>query len=605
MFRNKYEQDPSTVQVARGVELLNRGDRTQLQFLNDFALENAVLSVGSYNYTQTDSSGSSLAIPNVPLDVAAFGETALVYSALIGKAPSREEVARLTLTPQYEVRPMEERSRMIMEMPEFASRYGLAMPEVSFIGVPNGKIFETNVNHTLSLEAVSLGGDNLGGTLDDGDIRVVEFYLNGDLNATLDDPNSPDGYFYMFTLDSSLPSGEYHVEVVAEDVNGLRSRVERWITVAHEDDPKIELVSPEIGSILYHDKTYDFSFTADTNVTAYLEVDGRIPWRGRLGFDGTGLPLDESNITISDGTGRSITFEFDSNESASDTQIDGPITISQVGPGLDLDASSYYRGTEYREYLIEIDGKTPNTTFRWSIDGGLSFNEEKVEVPSTPGIYSLSAGVIIDFDDFSSSSNFALGDRWKIKAYPVNQMVEVAKIGTFNDRLATTKRNLIEAINRARNEGKLAIYARDMENSNIGGFPMQSLNRRSIELIHDGSYAVREAIGITESNASSSSPNSYMIGDEILGLVSANGTEGNLTLDLKDLSALKPVMELRVVGFSANGTASYSEPRYFAIRDGDRLYAEMIDPLEEKREGRQSNHPFNRVYQSQWNFGRQ
>ena len=148
------------------------------------------------------------------------------------------------------------------------------MPEVSFIGVPNGKIFETNVNHTLSLEAVSLGGDNLGGTLDDGDIRVVEFYLNGDLNATLDDPNSPDGYFYMFTLDSSLPSGEYHVEVVAEDVNGLRSRVERWITVAHEDDPKM-MVSPEIGSILYHDKTYDFSFTADTNVTAYLEVDGR------------------------------------------------------------------------------------------------------------------------------------------------------------------------------------------------------------------------------------------------------------------------------------------------------------------------------------------
>ena len=89
LFRNKYEQDPSTVQVARGVELLNRGDRTQLQFLNDFALENAVLSVGSYNYTQTDSNGSSLAIPNVPLDVAAFGETALIYSALIGKAPRK------------------------------------------------------------------------------------------------------------------------------------------------------------------------------------------------------------------------------------------------------------------------------------------------------------------------------------------------------------------------------------------------------------------------------------------------------------------------------------------------------------------------------------
>ena len=78
-----------------------------------------------FNYT------GNLAIPNVPLDAAAFGETALVYSALIGKAPSEAEVAKITLTPNYELRPMAERARMIMEMPAYAARYGLAMPEVS------------------------------------------------------------------------------------------------------------------------------------------------------------------------------------------------------------------------------------------------------------------------------------------------------------------------------------------------------------------------------------------------------------------------------------------------------------------------------------------
>ena len=57
-----------------------------MDFLESFALDNIVLSAGSYNYT------SNLSIPNVPLDVAAFGETAPVYSALIGQAPPRHRL---------------------------------------------------------------------------------------------------------------------------------------------------------------------------------------------------------------------------------------------------------------------------------------------------------------------------------------------------------------------------------------------------------------------------------------------------------------------------------------------------------------------------------
>ena len=53
------------------------------------------------------------AIPNVPLDITAFGETALVYGALIGQAPTKAEVAKLTLTPEFTVRPLAERARLI------------------------------------------------------------------------------------------------------------------------------------------------------------------------------------------------------------------------------------------------------------------------------------------------------------------------------------------------------------------------------------------------------------------------------------------------------------------------------------------------------------
>ena len=102
IFENKYDQAPSPIQISRGVEILKaRGNGQQLQFLEDFSLENNVMTVGGYNYSVSDgdSPRPSLSIPNVPLDADAFAETALVYSALIGRAPTNAEVAKLTLTP--------------------------------------------------------------------------------------------------------------------------------------------------------------------------------------------------------------------------------------------------------------------------------------------------------------------------------------------------------------------------------------------------------------------------------------------------------------------------------------------------------------------------
>ena len=74
------------MQVNRGVQLLKDRARSQLQIFSS----NLPLKITSSLWagTTTPPLRSELAIPNVPIDAAAFAETALVYSALLGKAPS-------------------------------------------------------------------------------------------------------------------------------------------------------------------------------------------------------------------------------------------------------------------------------------------------------------------------------------------------------------------------------------------------------------------------------------------------------------------------------------------------------------------------------------
>ena len=574
LFRNKYEQDPSRAQVMRGVEALaaTEGNNTQLSFLSAFALDNSVLSAGSYNYT------GNLAIPNVPLDAAAFGETALVYSALIGQAPTKAQVARLTLTPEFEVRPLGERARIIMEMPAYAARFGLAMPEVDFVGVSNGEDYEGGILHPIQVDAVSLGADDLGGTLDDGSIYAVELYLNGELNATryLSDANGATG-FYDFNLSAGIASGDYRLEVVAEDVNGLRSRAERWISVRRGDDANVSISGPAIGTVLYVDELLEVGYEATESVTAYLEVNGRIPWSGRVGFEGTALPADESSISISDGTGRgSVTFEFDNNGSASQTTIDDAESIVKSGTGT-LTAGGTYLGVDYREYVVEIDGNGAPDTFRWSSNGGASFNDSGIAIVADTNI-TLSAGVLVEFN---STDAYELGDRWRIKVKPVNEIVEVGRYGTFADKLATTQSNLIKAINRARNEGKLSVYAREMSEGAASGFPMQNLGERQIELIHDGGYAIREVVGLTSST-------SAVLSEDLNATTSAVGASGALTADLRRLAGLSPVLDVRVVAMDGSGNLIYSMPRSYELRDRDRPYVELLHPMEDLPAGRRA-----------------
>ena len=496
LFRNKYEQDPSPVQIARGVELLDGSIEqnltatgiSQQDFLSGFALDNAVMSVGAFNYT------GNLAIPNVPLDAAAFGETALVYSALIGKAPSEAEVAKITLTPNYELRPMAERARMIMEMPAYAARYGLAMPEVSMPEVRNGR--EYDPGEVILIDATSLGADDLAGTADDGQVREIEVYLNGTLQGSLSSGILTSGSryeFYQFNIPSDQPAGEYLLEAIAEDRAGLRSRASASIVIRGSVD--VNMTGPELGETLYWDQIVDFTYSADTNVTSYLEVDGMVPWKGRLAFDGTDLPEDNATLEISDGTGRDpVVFEFDSNDTPG---VVPNVSLEEMEASVasNLSVSGNYLGTQPRTYLIEIDGdgtSNGNDTFRWSIDGGANFNDSQIEI-SAGVAQSLSAGLSITF---ANATGNATGDRWRVEVEPRRYIVEVGKYGNFKDRIETTKRSLIDAINRASNDNKLAIRAQDgsSDTSGGGGFFNQNIEPRSVGLLHDGSYPIVRSV---------------------------------------------------------------------------------------------------------------
>ena len=51
-------------------------------------------------------------------------------------------------------------------------------------------------------------------------------------------------------MPTTLPSGEYKLEIVCENEMGLKSRAVREIVVQSATDPVLSLTSPAIGSVL-------------------------------------------------------------------------------------------------------------------------------------------------------------------------------------------------------------------------------------------------------------------------------------------------------------------------------------------------------------------
>ena len=142
----------------------------------------------------------------------------------------------------------------------------------------------------------------------------------------------------------------------------------------------------------------------------------------------------------------------------------------------------------------------------------------------------MGSGIEITFD---SNTSYQLGDRWRIKAYPINEIVEVGRYGSFADRLATTRQNFIDAVNRANNMGKLAMRAKAsvVDSTSSGWFNSLDENRYGIELRRLGSMPVREKITIDNLTATHTtlSTSDWL---EMPWLEEGNGTQ-TMSLDLR------------------------------------------------------------------------
>ena len=126
---------------------------------------------------------------------------------------------------------------------------------------------------------------------------------------------------------------------------------------------------------------------------------------------------------------------------------------------------------------------------------------------------------------------------------------------------------MIRAINRASNQGKLAIRAEDLEitGNSLGGFPDGAPTQYAIDLVHDGSYPILNDVNLTASATSTLATAEYF------PEVTASGTIGSLSLDLRKREDLTgSVISVRVVGIAdADNNVSYSRYHHYELRDSD------------------------------------
>ena len=281
-------------------------------------------------------------------------------------------------------------------------------------------------------------------------------------------------------------------------------------------------------------------------------------------------------LSFHDGTNRgAVSFEMDANESASSYEIHST-TVRQLGEG-NVTASGTYTGpAEGMEYWVIIDNN--GTTFKWMEVGAMEPNATAVAISTDINYTDLGYGIQVNFD---SNNSYAFGDAWKIVVNPTTDLVEVETEGSFENRLARTKRNLITAINRANSEGLLALRADDpiVDNRLAGRLPVSMAVNRAVVLRHDGSYPI-----ITDLNISTSAGG--MVQQDMFSLVQATGaynsdkTSWDLSLSNWDaLELCDGLLEVRLIHITDDGNISYSNKRTYPLVDPSLGYVELIGPM--------------------------
>ena len=146
--------------------------------------------------------------------------------------------------------------------------------------------------------------------------------------------------------------------------------------------------------------------------------------------------------------------------------------------------------------MVEIDrlgdpnNADNNDTFRWSVDGGVSFVQEYVEIVAGSA-YSLAFGLDANF---TASTGHGLGDRWIFYDRPQNQIVQIASGASAGANIKRTRDNLKHAIDYAQNQGILSLRTYIDSNDSL------------LHLAHTFDYAVVSDVNITGSALTTSTP---------------------------------------------------------------------------------------------------
>jgi hypothetical protein len=92
---------------------------------------------------------------------------------------------------------------------------------------------------------------------------------------------------------------------------------------------------------------------------------------------------------------------------------------SFTGTGVDdlsMDAASVYQGHRSVDYRVEIDGTGTPDTYKWSRDGGSTWEAENVPIAGAATAMELELGLLIEF---AATTGHTSGDYWDIAVAPV------------------------------------------------------------------------------------------------------------------------------------------------------------------------------------------
>lgn len=197
-----------------------------------------------------------------------------------------------------------------------------------------------------------------------------------------------------------------------------------WIKLENDQQDKVNegdflivkadtqgLLSTYVEARVIEIKTQEKNFLEEVESTNTIQQSGLY-----FKVKPTNWRLNENDFTLHSST----SYDDSSNDKdnpirGSVSYIDDPVYYGTSGID-DLSSDGTYTGNTDERYRIDIDGVSPNDTFKWSKDDGQTYEQELVQI--TPGVAQvLDNGVEITF---ASNTGHDITDTWDIPAKSIN-----------------------------------------------------------------------------------------------------------------------------------------------------------------------------------------